>query len=242
MAIREIFGQAVIGSEKGEAFSSLSQINRSEINLASAYMPLLPQSMSYLRALDIEDRYIRAGIGRDSGYGRDIAHFRYSPKNGFVFNDGTEQELPEIEGREALVTDINERASLFSKVTKFENVSGFLRILTAAKDNLVWHLDNKTDKRGLQTLMGDMNTLWLPDQQLPKTLLVRTKYEDGSIGNKLHVPFDLVRKHAMQVEHHHMSIHKGDVHDNPLYHSAPGYNEELNMRPGIRALLTLDQA
>lgn len=237
--IREAFRQAVIGTETNDAASALVQIKREDINLVSAFLPPAPETSAYLKNLDAENRFIKAGLGRDSGYGRDVAFF-YCADGRIAESD--QNVLPRMEGYQSLMRDIQTRVALFRDATGFDQVNVMLRVLGATKDNLVWHRDNTMDMRGLQTLMGDMNTLWLPDQHVNLHNFVSGIDEDGSRWNGMKVSFDDVRRYAQQIEPHHMSIHKGELHANPLYHSAPGYNEELGMKPGLRVLMTLDKA
>ncbi len=75
--IKTLFGQAVTGDEPGDAAQVLARIRDPEINLVSALMPPAEATRAYLRHIDIEKNFIGAGIGQDSGYGRDVAFFGY---------------------------------------------------------------------------------------------------------------------------------------------------------------------
>jgi hypothetical protein len=240
VVIETFFNQAVIGSDAGDAEQALIQIRRPDINVVSAYMPLSAGTISYLDALDIEARYLRDSAIHEPAF--------FSYRDGQLTPDTASmkkyesKDLPRMPGYDSFMEDIGIRAGLFAKATGFDDIGIAIRVLSATKDNLVWHRDNKMDMRGLQTLTGDVSTLWLPDQNVDLNNFSCEYDEQGRcVSNSLSVSTDHVRQYARAIETHHMSIHKGDVHSNPLYHSAPAYNEELGMRPGSRVLMILDK-
>lgn len=237
MTIKEKFGQAVMGSGGGDPAEALIHIHRPEINLVTSYIPLSAGAQIYLRGLDIENRYLKAGTY--TGYGHEPAFFEWDKEQGLK---AITNELPDIEGYNDFMGDIEGRASLFSRVSGYETVQVMLRALSATKNNLVVHVDNQTGLRGLQTLTGDVNTLWLPDQDVKlQNFDVQYDEQGRMVGNHLRTTFDDLAR-LQQIEKHHMSIHKGSNYDNPLFHSAPGYNPDLKMFPGTRMIATFDNA
>lgn len=147
-----------------------------------------------------------------------------------------------MQGYDSFMGDLQKRAEFFSKVSGYDEVQIMVRVLSATKNNLVVHIDNDTGLRGLETLKGDVNTLWLPDRHVDISHHECYYDEAGKLdGNFLRTAFeDLAR--LQQVEKHHMTIHKGGDFSNPLYHTAPGYSPELKMYPGTRVLATFDRA
>lgn len=110
-----------------------------------------------------------------------------------------------------------------------------------ANKGLVCHVDNNTTLRGLETIMGNNRTLWLPDQCVDLNNFQCQYDEQGKANsNWLQTSF---KDHAKleEVDHHHMSIHKGSAFSNPLFHAAAGLCPELAMKPGTRSILTYDQ-
>ncbi|MFN3827254.1 MAG: DUF1826 domain-containing protein [Micavibrio sp.] len=235
MTIRQDFTQAVSGDQSSQAEETLLRIHRAEINLASVYMPLEAGAQAYLSALDLEDLYLKQGAYE--GYGHEPAFFEWS-KDGL---ETIKNELPAMAGRGAFLQEIEGRAALFGRVTGYDRVQVMLRALSATKNNMVVHVDNQTGLRGLQTLTGDVSTLWLPDH-LVDMKSFRAEYDEQGrmIGNHLQTSFK-EQSQLQQIPKHHMSIHKGQNYANPLFHSAPGYNPGLGFYPGTRLIATFDR-
>lgn len=237
MTIKEEFGHVVIGTGRDDVESSLLQILRPEINLATAYNPFSQQSVDYFHAIDIEKNFIKAGVGRDSGYGRDVAVFWYTPGKLMPSSDNV---LPDISGLDAVQEDLYGRAVLMSKITGHDEIQVMIRLLGAGKDNMVTHIDNSVTYRGLQTIIGDGRTLFLPNRYVDLNKFHCEYDEIGEICcNGLKTDFRDKARH-LQMEEHHMSIHKGNAFPNPLFHSAPGNMPELGFVAGTRALATFD--
>ncbi len=243
MAITEKFGQAVIGSAAEDIESALIQIHRSEINVASAYRSQDSAIEGYLRGLDIENRYMRPTENeRYPKYGVEPAFFFYNSGTDELFINGDDSRVPEGVGRDQFLNHIKGSARIFSHVTGFEEVQAMWRVLGETKDGLLCHIDNDVTLRGLETLLGDARTLWLPDQHIDWNKFVCGYDEQGRM-NTNHLSSDFKdRVRLEQIERHHMSIHKGGAFSNPLVHSSPGVCPELNMYPGTRSILTYDQA
>lgn len=240
MAIREKFGQAVIGTEAGDIEQALIQIHRPEINLASAYRVQDPAIEHYLRGLDIERRYMTpTAEDPHPEYGIEPAFFYYNVRSKELQIVG---DVPEGAGRTQFLDHITSGLDLYSHVTGFEDVRSMWRLQGQEKRGILCHTDNQVTLRGLETILGDARTLWLPDDYIDWNKY-ECEYDDqgGMTSNRLGTDF---KDHARleQVEKHHMSIHKGSAFANPLMHAASGLCPELNMRPGTRGILTYDQA
>lgn len=240
MAIREKFGQAVIGSVIEDVTPALIQIHRPDINLVSAYRPQHPAMEHYLRGLDIEGRYMQpTSENLHPEYGREPAFLSYSAGDDSLTIRG---DIPEGAGRTQFLDHMKEGAQIFSQLTGFEDVQVMWRVLGETKKGLVFHVDNDVTLRGLETIMGKNRTLWLPDQSVDLNNFECHYDERGKAnGNWLRTAFKDHTK-LEQVDHYHMSIHKGSAFSNPLFHTAAGQCPELNMKPGTRSILTYDQA
>ncbi len=240
VAISEKFEQAVIGTQAGDIEQTLIQIHRPEINLASAYRVQDPAIEHYLRGLDIEHRYmIPTAENPHPQYGIEPASFEYDARSDRLAIIG---DVPEGDGRTPFFDHAASGARLFSRATGFDRVAVVWRVLGQEKRDLLCHIDNQVSLRGLETILGEAQTLWLPDRHVDRRNHQCT-YDDrgGMISNRLRTTFE---DHARmeQIGKHHMSIHKGGAFANPLFHTAAGLCPELNMRPGTRSILIYDQA
>ena len=120
MAIKEKFGQAVIGLAIEDAEQTLIQIHRPEINLVSTYRAQDPAIEHYLRGLDIEGRYMRP-TPEDPypEYGIEPAFLYYSTGDDRLTISG---DIPKGAGRTQFLDHIKEGARIYSRVTGFEDV------------------------------------------------------------------------------------------------------------------------
>ena len=240
MAITTKFGQAVIGSAEDDAVQTLIQIHRPDINVVSAYRPQDPAIEKYLLGLDIENRYMQpTEEDRHPEYGVSPAFFFYCARTDEL---SINADLPEGEGRDVFLKHLKAGAALYSDVTGFDDVQVMWRVIGQSKAGLVCHIDNDVTLRGLETILGANRTLWLPDQAIDWNQF-RCEYDHhGKLtGNGLCATF---KEHSQleEIDHHHMSIHKGGAFSNPLMHTAAGLCPELKMNPGTRSIVTYDHA
>lgn len=236
MAIRELYNQAVIGSERSDTNSALLQIRRPEINIATGYYPFRPETIAYFHALDIRKNFIQAGVGYDSGYGRDVAY--YSFHKGRLRATGN-NVLPEGPGLESLKADLLERSALMSEIVGHGSISSMIRLLDN-NDYILAHVDNVVTYRGLETIIGEGRTLFMPDKYVDLNKF-RCDYDEQGRMCSNYLDLDTSDyRHLREIEEHHMSIHKGAVFPNPCFHSAPGDFPEHNLRAGVRAIATFD--
>lgn len=139
MAIKEKFGQAVIGSAVEDAEQTLIQIHRPEINIVSAYRSQDPAIEHYLHGLDIENRYMRPTEDNPNPeYGVVPAFFYYKAhEHELVIGSG---DVPNGEGREQFLSHLKNGARIYSQVTGFDDVQVMWRVLGEAKEGLVCHM------------------------------------------------------------------------------------------------------
>lgn len=240
MAIRTEFRNAVIGTEQSDLWSVALRINDPGINLVSVHAPLDDEVTDYLISLDVINTYLNGGkinLGP-------IESFRYA--GGVLTRDDPKQStwslsrdrpLPVNDGYHSMTKALSYRAGIFQRLTGCDSVFVELQAISPSEEdfNFIWHPDDGVTVRGLQTVLGEDRTLWLPDRHVNLDWL-------GSFhGNPvLNVPVEKVRAHARVIDRDHLSFHKGTFYPNPLYHAAPARNDALGMRPGTRILLKMD--